>query len=98
MPDSSSDSSSFVILGITEGGRTFRPSDWAERLAGATAAFRPPSSQADAHLRFSPYVMPGIRDGIRCVRVDARLREIEPMAFDFVRRFAVDNELQVIRE
>ena len=29
------------IQGITRDGRTFRPSDWAERLAGAMSCFRP---------------------------------------------------------
>ena len=88
---------SFVILGVTESGRRFRPSDWAERLAGATSAFRPPSPHVDPR-SYSPYVMPGIRDGVRCVYVDARLHDIEPMAYDFVRRFAADNELQVVFE
>ena len=29
------------IQGITSDGRTFRPSDWAERLAGVMCSFRP---------------------------------------------------------
>ena len=29
------------IQGITSDGRTFRPSDWAERLAGVMSSFRP---------------------------------------------------------
>lgn len=29
------------IQGITQDGRSFRPSDWAERLAGAMSCFRP---------------------------------------------------------
>lgn len=85
-----------VILGLTSDGRRFRPSDWAERLAGATAVFRPVDQGADPRLRFSPYVEPGHLDGVSCVRVDARLSDIEPMAFDFVRRFALDNNLRVI--
>ena len=32
------------IQGITKDGRTFRPSDWAERLAGAMSCFRPGGS------------------------------------------------------
>ena len=31
----------FIIKGLTQDGRTFRPSDWAERLAGAMSSFRP---------------------------------------------------------
>jgi hypothetical protein len=30
-----------VILGVTLEGKTFRPSDWAERLAGVMSQFRP---------------------------------------------------------
>jgi hypothetical protein len=89
---------SFVILGTTASGRPFRPSDWAERLAGVMAGFRPPGLGAGARIGYSPYVMPGIRDAVRCVRVDARLHEIEPMAYEFARRFAADNALQVIEE
>ena len=29
------------IQGLTQDGKTFRPSDWAERLAGAMSCFRP---------------------------------------------------------
>ncbi|MEY4695308.1 MAG: hypothetical protein RLZZ95_1757, partial [Pseudomonadota bacterium] len=29
------------ILGLTLDGKTFRPSDWAERLAGVMSQFRP---------------------------------------------------------
>jgi hypothetical protein len=34
-------------------------------------------------------------NGIKCVIVDERLRDAEPMAWDFVMAFARDNELQV---
>jgi len=33
------------ILGITRQGKTFRPSDWAERLAGVMSQFRPGGRQ-----------------------------------------------------
>jgi hypothetical protein len=42
--------------------------------------------------------MPGLRDGVRCVRVDARLNDIEPLAYAFAARFAADNGLRVILE
>ena len=32
------------IQGVTLSGQTFRPSDWAERLAGAMSCFRPEST------------------------------------------------------
>ena len=85
------------IQGITQDGRAFRPSDWAERLAGALSAFRPGGAVArqGAHIGYSPYCVPRVIDNIKCVIVDERLRDIEPMAWDFVMSFARDNGLQV---
>lgn len=87
----------FVILGLTCEGRTFRPSDWAERLAGAMSSFRPGGSKAGpgAHIGYSPYCVPQVIDGVRSVIVDEALRDLEPMAWDFVTNFAQDNNLQM---
>ena len=83
----------FVILGETAAGKSFRPSDWAERLAGVMAAFRPKKSGGQQHLTYSPYVLPSTHRGIKCVIVDARLRDLEPMAYAFMLNFATDNDL-----
>jgi hypothetical protein len=83
----------FVILGQTAGGKAFRPSDWAERLAGVMAAFRPRKAGSQQHLTYSPYVLPSTHRGIRCVVVDPALRDIEPMAYSFMLKFASDNDL-----
>ena len=83
----------FVILGQTSGGATFRPSDWAERLAGVMAAFRPRKAGSQQHLTYSPYVLPSSHRGIKCVVVDPALRELEPMAYSFMLSFARDNDL-----
>ena len=87
----------FVILGITREGRTFRPSDWAERLAGAMSSFRPGGSKPvpGAHIGYSPYCVPRVIDGVRSVLVNEALRDLEPMAWDFVMNFAQDNNLQM---
>jgi hypothetical protein len=84
------------IRGLTTAGRTFRPSDWAERLAGAMSSFRPRSSAIGAHIGYSPYCVPRVVDGVKCVFVSEALKDIEPMAWDFVMNFARDNELQVV--
>ena len=86
------------IQGVTLEGRTFRPSDWAERLAGAMACFRPDGTQAGigAYIGYSPYCVPRVINGIKCVIVNEALRDIEPMAWDFVMNFARDNELCVV--
>ncbi|MEN9891417.1 MAG: hypothetical protein RLY78_1712 [Pseudomonadota bacterium] len=84
------------IQGITRGGRTFRPSDWAERLAGALSVFRPKGSGIGAHIGYSPYCVPRVIDGVKCVIVNEALREVEPMAWEFAMNFARDNELQIV--
>jgi hypothetical protein len=88
----------FVIQGVTRDGKPFRPSDWAERLAGAMSSFRPEGSAGGiaAFIGYSPYCVPRVIDGIKSVIVDAALRDIEPMAWDFVMAFARDNNLVLI--
>ena len=87
----------FVILGQTLQGQRFRPSDWAERLAGVMAPYRPPGAGAGP-LTYSPYVVPRVIDGVKCVVVDERLRDIEPLAWKFVHDFATDNHLQTLKD
>jgi hypothetical protein len=88
----------FTIQGITREGRAFRPSDWSERLAGAMSSFRPGGSAGGigAFIGYSPYCVPRVVDGIKCVIVNEALKDIEPMAWDFVMNFARDNELKVV--
>jgi hypothetical protein len=87
----------FYIHGLTPEGRTFRPSDWAERLAGAMSSFRPGGGVGGigAYIGYSPYCVPQVVDGVKCVLVSEALKGIEPMAWDFVMNFARDNQLQV---
>lgn len=82
-----------VIHGVTQSGQRFRPSDWAERLAGVLSPFRPEGSTG-GYLTYSPYVVPRVIGGVRCVVVDPRLRELAPLAWQFVCDFAKDNDLQ----
>ncbi len=83
------------IQGITHDGRTFRPSDWAERLAGVMCSFRPGGPQPGSHLSYSPWCIPTVINGVKCVVVNRQLRDAEPMAWDFCVNFARDNDLQV---
>jgi hypothetical protein len=87
----------FFIQGLTRDGRSFRPSDWAERLASAMSCFRPEGSVGGigAFIGYSPYCVPTVVDGVKCVIVSEALKGIEPMAWDFVMNFARDNELQL---
>lgn len=87
----------YFIHGVTVHGKTFRPSDWAERLCGVMSCYRPGGLAAgrDAFIGYSPYVRPTTINGVKCVILDERLKDVELMAFNFVLNFAKDNELQV---
>lgn len=84
------------IQGVTLSGKTFRPSDWAERLAGVMSQFRPGGAHPGSHLSYSPWCLPTTMGGVKCVVVHRDLRDAEPMAWDFCINFARDNELQVV--
>ena len=87
MPDAPRE---IIIIGITESGTTFRPSDWAERLCGVMSLFG-----EDQRISYSPFVRPILSAGVRCVVVDRRLQELRPEAFEFLVGFARDNELRL---
>ena len=100
LPYPVSDPKRLFIEGRTRAGKTFRPSDWAERLAGALASFRPEDAPRGpgAFIGYSPFCVPRVLGGTKGVVVDERLREVEPMAWDFVMNFARDNELVVVED
>ena len=90
-------SNEVFIRGVTRDGRSCRPSDWAERLAGVMSHFRPGgASHPGAHLSYSPWCTPNIVGGTKCVILNRELEEVEPMAWNFVMSFARDNDLQVV--
>ena len=92
----SSSAKKLYILGITNQGKTFRPSDWAERLAGVMSQFRPGgSSRPGGHISYSPWCVPTSIGNTKCVIVHGELRDHNVMAWDFCVHFAQDNDLQV---
>src|SRR6266513_1439027 len=86
MPDASA--VEFVIPGTTLDGKLFRPGDWAERLCGVMSA-----SGGDHRMQY--LLHPITANAVRCVVVDVRLEQIEPMAHRFLLSFAKGNELRV---
>ena len=82
----------YLIIGVTRQGRTFRPSDWAERLAGVVALF---VDERGTRMASGPrhFAGPIVRDGIKSLLIDATLRDACPDAFDFLLGFAADNDL-----
>lgn len=85
-----------IILGLTHSGKTFRPSDWAERLAGVMSQFRPGGKQPGSHLAYSPWCVPNSVGHVKCVVLHRDLRDYDVMAWDFCINFAKDNDLQVM--
>jgi hypothetical protein len=84
-----------VIHGVTSLGKAFRPSDWAERLAGVMSSFRPGGPRPGSHLGYSPWCFPTTLKGVSCVVVHRDLQAHDVMAWDFCINFARDNELQL---
>ena len=80
-----------VIHGTTSKGKTFRPSDWAERLCGILSSF-----DKGNRLAYHQWVRPMLVDKVRCVAVDKKLEEINPAMFRFLMDFAADNDLRVM--
>ena len=63
-------------------------SQYRPRKAGKAAA-------QPSHLGYSPLVVPSEDGSDKCVIVDPRLRQVEPLAWAFVLTFARDNGLRV---
>ena len=91
-------SKEIYILGKTAEGKTFRPSDWAERLAGVMSQFRPGGVQPGSHLGYSPWCVPTALEGVSCIILHSDLRAHDVMAWDFCVNFANDNGLQMINK
>lgn len=82
-----------VIEGITAQGKTFRPSDWAERMSGALASFK------NSRIRYSPLLQPSVNsDGHHCVLVDPKLKESSPHVYQSIIDFAKANHLRICGE
>ncbi len=87
-----SNSKHTVLIGQTEDGNKFRPSDWAERMCGALCTFR------NRRIYYSPLLRPAIRDGIKCVIIDESLADKEPGIHSQIINFAETNKLKIISE
>jgi hypothetical protein len=99
-PPPSAAAKQLFIQGVTRSGKIFRPSDWAERLAGVMSQFRPGGAVPGSHLGYSEWCLPTSmkteHGEVKCVVVHTDLRDEHAMAWDFVMNFAKDNELIVV--
>ncbi len=80
-----------IIRGITADGKKFRPSDWSARLYYAVATYGP-----NRQVTFNPLVKIKVKGDLKCVVVDMRLQDEDPMIFDFLIGFARDNDLVMV--
>ncbi len=82
-----------VIEGVTNQGKTFRPSDWAERMSGAMASFK------NSRIHYSPLLQPSVNhDGYKCVLLDPKLKESSPQVYQAILDFAKANNLKICGE
>ncbi|AFT86156.1 DUF3579 domain-containing protein [Paraburkholderia phenoliruptrix] len=83
-----------VIKGITHSQKSFRPGDWPERLTGVITLFVG-ERRPGIHIACTRLAMPVVDAGTKCLFVSEELRVVCADAFDFVMRFAKDNDLPV---
>jgi hypothetical protein len=83
-------STEIIIEGLTRAGKPFRPSDWVDRMCSTYATFGP-----DRKLKYSPYLKPRLLNGVRCLAVDMKLKDVNPEGFAQLMHFAEENQLSM---
>lgn len=85
-------SKKIVIEGITEDGKQFRPSDWAERISGSLSTFR------NHRIFYSPLLKPTVVNETKCMVLDKSLKQSNPALYDHILEFAKKNKLKICGE
>ena len=79
-----------IIEGVTQEGKKFRPSDWAERVSGNLLTVK------NHRMYYSPLLRPSVTEsGNKCVVVDHGLLESNPELYEYIMNFAEKNTLKV---
>jgi len=91
MSEHSSGSQPIILLGKTECGGKFRPSDWAQRLTISVSTVGP-----RRNIVSHPRVHMAMYEGLPSVVVDRVLKEENLMMFEFFINFAKGNKLQIL--
>jgi hypothetical protein len=89
---SKQDEKKIVIKGVTQQGKFFRPSDWAERVSGVLASFK------DCRIYYSPLLQPSVQDGYKCIILDPILKKTCPPIYQAILHFAKENQLKICNE
>ncbi|MBM3350386.1 MAG: DUF3579 domain-containing protein [Betaproteobacteria bacterium] len=80
-----------IIEGNTRAGKPFRPSDWVDRMCATYATFGD-----NRKLIYSPYLKPRVINGVRCLAVDLKLKEVNLEGFEQLMHFVGENQLNVL--
>ena len=89
-----------IIFGVTSAGEKFRPSDWIERFCGVLAPYGSTyqSSGELDHVQngmgYSDLVFPTTYKDERVVMALEQLKNVEPLAWEFVVDFIKENNLK----
>jgi len=83
-------SQTFIIQGVDSQGHIFRPTDWADRLAGRLCKIQM------RRLRYSPYLYPTVHEGYRSLHVDGMLIELYPELYADLKAFSLEHHLVII--
>ncbi|KAA0998219.1 DUF3579 domain-containing protein [Paraburkholderia panacisoli] len=86
----------YLIKGITRDRKVFRPGDWAERLMDVIVLFVG-ERRPGFHIASTRLAMPFVDTGVKCLMISDELRRVCPEVFEFVIRFAEDNDLALNR-
>lgn len=86
-------SDKILIEGVTQEGKKFRPSDWAERMSGKLATFK------NSRIKYSPMLQPSVnKKGNQCVLLDPSLKQTNPELYGSILTFAKHNQLNICDE
>ena len=88
----SDDTPKILIQGVTHEGKKFRPSDWAERVSGSLSEIK------NHRIYYSPMLRPTMKDGNKCVLLDPKLKQVNPELYEYILRFAENNNLKICGE
>ncbi|QCU90400.1 DUF3579 domain-containing protein [Thiomicrorhabdus sediminis] len=80
----------YVIQGVTEDGRKFRPSDWIDRVSSMGATYD------KQRLVYSDLLHPELFEGQKCLVIDTNLADENPVMFDYVMNFVKTNGLKMV--
>ena len=89
-----------IIFGVTNAGEKFRPSDWIERFCGVMAPYdtKYQSSGERVNIQkgmgYSDLVFPTTYKDERVVMALEQLKNVEPLAWEFVVDFIKENNLK----